>query len=51
MPKVDEVIMSKKDKIVSDLKEIIKSKAILSFLDIIALSTFGICKELIINPT
>ena len=33
MPKVDEVVMSKKDKIVSDLKEIINSKNVLHHLD------------------
>ena len=33
MPKVDEVVMSKKDKIVSDLKEIINSKNVLHHFD------------------
>ena len=33
MPKVNEVVMSKKDKIVSDLKEIINSKNVLHHLD------------------
>ena len=33
MPKVDEVVVSRKDKIVSDLKEIINSKNVLHHLD------------------